>query len=107
MSKTEEDALMVMTMTRATKHLYAIIKPFKDQKDTYRCIKLEADGVTPITSYDLSFKNKRAECPCWAGNKSTCRHRKMLAEFMQKKRVGAGWLYDFDNNRWLEPQEEE
>lgn len=93
---------------RATKNLYAIVRPFQN-KNTYRCVKLEADGVTPVTSYDLSYntKHKRAECPCWAGNKSTCRHRKMLATFMQKKRVGAGWLYDFDNDRWLEPQEEE
>jgi hypothetical protein len=93
---------------RKTKNWYAI-KPGPHPTAFY-CVKLtpaleEVAGSTYTMSYDA--ERNRAECPCFAGSKPTCRHRTMFQKFLEEKRIGSGWLYDFDNDRWLEPEEPE
>ena len=49
--------------------------------------------------YALNAKS----CTCPAGAKPSCRHRKLLPEFIQKGHVDSGWFLDWDTRLWRKP----
>jgi hypothetical protein len=42
-------------------------------------------------------------CMCPQGHKPTCRHRKMLAEFLRLEHIGDGWFMEWDTRLWRRP----
>jgi hypothetical protein len=93
---------------RKTKNWYAVKRG--PHPTAFYCIKMTPElEEVPGSTYTLSYDAERgkAECPCYAGNKPKCRHRTMFGKFLEADRIGKGWLYDFDNDRWLPPAEEE
>lgn len=42
-------------------------------------------------------------CECPAGDKPTCRHRKMLKTFISAGHVNDGWFLDYDAKVWSKP----
>jgi hypothetical protein len=54
----------------------------------------DGDGIACI--YDLDEKN----CSCPAGNRPTCRHRKMLPIFLRSEHVSDGWFLDWATRLW-------
>lgn len=64
------------------------------------------DGLLNIEAiYELRGKaTGTLSCPCWAGRwGSGCKHRPIIRQFHILNRIGHGWFYDLDNNRWYLP----
>lgn len=70
----------------------------------YRCIKLDKDlnpnGEYVVTIVNADEPNQFMTCACFAGSKSVCRHRTMLALFLEKGLIDTGSLYEFDKELW-------
>jgi len=71
----------------------------------YRCVKFD-DELNVEAVYDMPV-TRHVNCPCFQGNKSTCRHRTMVGIFEATHRVNTGWFLDFDKNEWKRPLERE
>lgn len=41
-------------------------------------------------------------CSCFAGSKSTCRHREMVSIFQAENKVDSREAYDYDKKRWVQ-----
>jgi hypothetical protein len=57
----------------------------------------ELDKEGKVKAYTTTV----TECDCPAGHRTSCRHRAMLPEFIETKRVNTAWLLDFDNQQWF------
>lgn len=76
----------------------------------YNC-KSEIDGLGDfwhrITKFDddmnveASYKVTLAGCDCPAGKRPTCRHRKMLPNFIRARAVNTAMFYDFDRDLFI------
>ena len=42
-------------------------------------------------------------CSCFAGNKTTCRHRELVEVFKRANAVDSRRAYDFDKDKWIDP----
>jgi len=40
-------------------------------------------------------------CSCFAGSKSTCRHRQLVDIFSAENKIDSREAYDFDKKRWV------
>lgn len=73
----------------------------------FRCIKLDKDfevtGQYVVTIVNWGKPNQFMTCECFAGSKSTCRHRTMLTTFIEQDKIDSGALYEFDKDKWYEP----
>lgn len=59
-----------------------------------------SDDLDVETIYEIELRRGRYHCQCFQGNKETCRHREMLAIFIDQKQVDTGLLYDYDTGLW-------
>jgi hypothetical protein len=89
----------------ARNELYQIHK-VKDRH--YKCLKFDMDYTPKNGGYEISTIPGRGgrlvmECSCFASNRETCRHRKMLEMAIKENKVGGGWYYDFDRGVWHSP----
>lgn len=66
-----------------------------DSHTNYRITKFD-DDFNVESSYLVSLTN----CECPQGNKPTCRHRKMLPQFLVTKRVDSQWFLNYDTGEW-------
>lgn len=80
-----------------TKALYNI----KSSNRGYEIAKFDLDLNVEAT-YSVSL----GECDCPAGEKHTCRHRKMLPMFLELDRVDSPYFLDFDTKTWHKPLED-
>jgi hypothetical protein len=71
----------------------------------YRCVKFD-DDLNVESIYDMPVYGRRVGCPCFQGNRETCRHRTMVGIFEAVARVNTGWFLDFDKNTWHKPLEQ-
>ena len=71
-------------------------------KNGYRMVKFD-DSYFPEHIYEMSEIGNNIFCNCFAGNKSTCRHREMLLKFSEKKAIDTGEFYDFEEDKWYPP----
>ena len=55
------------------------------------------DDMNIESDYDVSL----GECACPAGARNTCRHRKMLPEFIASGHIDDEWFYNFETHGWL------
>lgn len=61
-----------------------------------------------ITKFDSDFNMEssyivsKTECTCPQGSKPTCRHRKMLPQFLITKRVNTQWFLDYETGSWFQ-----
>lgn len=78
--------------------LYAI----RETANGLRMVKFD-ELFNILAVYQLEHRRYGLSCECFASNKSTCRHRDMATLFIEKKRVGKGWFYDYGNSRWVTP----
>jgi len=65
-----------------------------------------------ITKHDLAFEPMQEgdrwcsyivtnlTCTCPAGKRPSCKHRKMLGKFFERKHVDDGWFYNDANGMW-------
>jgi len=97
------------------KDLYTIEPkgPNKDNNPTWYVGKIDKDGLpgsahpNAPSGYLVSKPGNYYECPCFASNRHTCRHRDMVrmyendAEFRQK--IDDHWLYNYDKDKWQAP----
>lgn len=68
----------------------------------YDVMKMSKD-YEPGGIYHIAVApNKTMSCTCYAGHKF-CRHKKMFLEFRNADRIGSGWSYSFDSNKWFPP----
>jgi len=51
---------------------------------------------------ESSYLCTTTECECPAGQRPICRHRDMLPKFIQRQKVGTGWVYDYDRGGWVQ-----
>lgn len=72
----------------------------------WQVIKLDED-LRQVTIYHVARIGDGEEmvCTCFAGNKSTCRHRKMIPIFKANAAIGTNAMYQFDSDKWMEPPE--
>ncbi len=85
----------------AKQDIYAI-KPSTLGPHIYDILKMSED-LEPGGMYHISVApNKSMTCTCYAGHKF-CRHKKMFLEFTRLNRIGSGWSYSFDKNKWFPP----
>lgn len=63
--------------------------------------KFDGD-MNPLIAYDVTNNT----CTCPAGARPTCKHRKMLGKFFERKHVDDGWFYCAENGMWHRPLNE-
>jgi hypothetical protein len=61
------------------------------------------EGLNVLTVYELTIRRGWISCQCFRANRETCRHRQMIALFVQHDRVDKGWFYDYGSGEWLKP----
>lgn len=61
----------------------------------YRITKFDDDF-----NVESSYLVSETECECPQGSKPTCRHRKMLPQFLVTKRVNSQWFLNYDTGAW-------
>lgn len=83
----------------AEKAWYAISQ---ESPTRWKVTKFKAD-FTFDREYQVGESEGHLFCSCFAGNKETCRHRRMIPIFQQQAAIGTGWMYQFDTNQWMEP----
>src|SRR5208282_1159225 len=66
--------------------------------DEFLITKFDRD-YNPEGTYALTTSN----CSCPAGQKPTCRHRKMLPFFTTTRHIDDGWFFDYDTRQWRRP----
>jgi hypothetical protein len=72
----------------------------------YNCKSADHPGAYIITKFDndmnveSTYLVTNGECACPRGSHPTCRHRKMLRDFVKQKHVDDGWFLDFDTKLW-------
>lgn len=71
----------------------------------WKVYKLDDDYMT-LKVYDVAqIGDTEMVCTCPAGNKSTCRHRKMIQIFKANAAIDTGAMYQHDTEAWREPPE--
>lgn len=66
----------------------------------YRMVKF--DSLLNVQAvYEMRRYGLRVGCACFQANKDTCRHRAMVALFVEKKAVDSGRFYDYEQGKWL------
>lgn len=74
----------------------------KDAGDQgYAVLKLDED-FRHTETYHVTRRPDVA-CTCFAGNKSTCRHRQIVQMYISNNLVGSGRLYNFDKTKFYDP----
>lgn len=71
----------------------------------YVCVATDKDANF-VKQYQITTETgstSLSNCECVAGH-TWCRHKKMVVEFNKLKRVNTRWYYNFDRNKWREPQ---
>jgi hypothetical protein len=69
----------------------------------------DSPGEYIIQKFDPDYRCEsvyalsEATCMCPQGHKPTCRHRKMLAEFLRLEHIGDGWFMEWETRRWRKP----
>lgn len=70
------------------------------------CVRLDFDDIDEMRVYYLYPHNKGHICICPAGNSPLdCRHKRIVAAFMQYNKLSTGWWYEYDTNTWHKPLE--
>lgn len=69
----------------------------------YEVSKLSTE-MEPLSAYVISEHEKGAglTCSCPA-RKAWCRHCEILRLFQGEGKVNTGWMFDFDNKKWTQP----
>jgi hypothetical protein len=79
--------------------------------DGFRVHKVDRETYEPTGFYDISASpsSKALYCSCFASNKPTCRHRKLVDMYRDdpdaKARIEGGQLWNADKEKWVAPQE--
>ena len=68
----------------------------RDAGDQYRITKFDED-MNPIVSYHTTL----SACDCPAGERETCRHRQMLARFLERGYVNQPFFWDHERGGWV------
>ena len=68
----------------------------RDAGDQYRITKFDED-MNPLHSYLTTL----TECDCPAGERETCRHRQMLARFLERGYVNQPFFWDHERGGWV------
>lgn len=75
----------------------------------YSCRSMGEDLLFAVTKFDSDLNPEATyavsprECDCPAGHKHTCRHRKMLREFINLRHINDGWFLNWDTRQWVKP----
>ncbi len=62
-----------------------------------------------ITKFDSDFNveatytTSAQGCDCPAGERSSCRHRKMIPIFAQHGHIDDGWFLEYETRQWRKP----
>lgn len=65
--------------------------------DQYRFTKFDSD-----MNVESTYLTTLTECDCPAGVRPMCRHREMLPKFMDREKIGTGWMFDYDRGGWVQ-----
>lgn len=76
----------------------------------YSCLSGAIEGQYTISKFSNDGDYQSAytvsedtyTCTCPAAQRESCRHREMLQTFIEEDHIGDGWMYDFDNDQWIE-----
>jgi hypothetical protein len=68
----------------------------RDAGDQYRITKFDED-LNPLHFYYTTL----SECNCPAGHHETCRHRQMLARFLERGYVNQPFFWDHERGGWV------
>ena len=83
---------------------YKVWYTINSKGNDYICVAVDKE-LNFIKQYGISMEGKTAgNCDCIAGH-TYCRHKKMLALFLQKNLVNTRTYYNFDREKWLKPVE--
>lgn len=100
----------------AKQHIYTVrtMQPLQatavaDPNPMWRVFKMdrqfeviEAYEVTEVNYVVNGEKRQFLTCSCFAGNKTTCRHRTMIGIFQLENAIDTGKAYDFDKSKWFD-----
>lgn len=79
----------------------------KNANGGYRITKFNSDYEIETTlGSPASYVVSSEGCDCPQGHKETCRHRKMLPEFLEHNHVDDGWFFIWDTRMWIAPMGE-
>ncbi len=67
--------------------------------ENWTCVKMDRDFNEEDTYY---ISKHVSVCSCYAGSKSTCRHRELVSIFQMENRVDSREAFDFDKKRWVQ-----
>lgn len=81
----------------ARQHIYTVMSGTPENWDV---IKMERD-FEHVETYKVS--KHVSVCSCYAGSKSTCRHRELLKIFQQANAIDSRRAYDYDRDKWIDP----
>lgn len=66
--------------------------------ENWTVTKMDRDWEVEDTYY---VSKHVSVCSCFAGSKSTCRHRQLVDIFVAEQKVDSREAYDFDKQRWV------
>lgn len=67
--------------------------------ENWSCVKMNRDWEVEDTYY---ISKHVSVCSCFAGSRSTCRHRQILSIFLAEGKVDSREAYDFDKQKWVQ-----
>lgn len=73
----------------------------------WKVTKVVEKDINKSTSYNVAQSGNELICTCFAGNKSTCRHREMVKLFQTNQAIDSGAMYQWDTKTWREATPEE
>lgn len=70
-------------------------------ENTWEVHKVDMDFEKSGDVYSVSRVGGSLNCSCFAGSKSTCRHREMLPEFLAEEAVDTNKWWWHDKRKWI------
>lgn len=77
--------------------------------ELYSLAATPTPGEYIIQKFDLDYHCESvyaltaSTCMCPQGHKETCRHRKMLGDFLKHGHIGDGWFMEWQTRLWRRP----
>lgn len=69
----------------------------------YRMAKFDADLNVEASYIITNHANGTWFCSCPQGHKPTCKHRKLVNEFVLERRINTSFMLDADTKQWFQP----
>lgn len=97
---------MAKTSSNTKDSLYTV-RQTTPGDSVYEVLKFNRDFDLEGTYHISDLPGGSMICSCFAGHRSTCRHRQMLRKFQAEDYVNKGYFFNYDRNQWIPPSNPE